>query len=202
MIVCVTNCLHWIGFHLVNRFIENDVRVDGLSELTTDREEQLSFMLGRNSSFSLYHDEDELKGNTYTDTVLIDAVMPGGIQSVKTYRVGAEKTESDCINISLPFVFGEWMPMDEQGMYVNQEYIRFDDTKFQTQAIYVGDFVDCLMQWMKIPVLPKQISLTRDKNVKTGKETLEKQLYIRENRPIDEKVSEVINHYKKLKNYL
>lgn len=201
MTICVKNCLHWTLFHIVNRLIENDYKVDGIADLSSEREEELSFMLGRNSSFSLYQNESEIKDKEYSDTVLLNASKPCSVQTLRTYNLGQNIEEPGIINIELPLLFGEWMPMDEKGVYFYDQYIQFNSTQFQDEAIYIDDFVDCFMQWIKVPELPRSISLTKNKNLQVKEDSLEKQLYIRENRPIDDQVSSLINHYEKVKNY-
>ncbi|ASN06528.1 hypothetical protein [Virgibacillus necropolis] len=201
MTICVTNCFHWIGFHIVNRLIENDYIVDGLAELTSEREEELSFMLGRNSSFSLYKNEDQIKDKEYTDTVLLSENKTYSIQTVKTYNFGKDIDKPNFINIQLPLLFGEWMPMDQKGVYVDNQYIPFDSARFKDEAIYIDDFMECFMQWMKVSDLPNLISLTKKKNVEVTEEGPEKQLFIRGNRPIDKQISNLIKHYEKIKKY-
>ncbi|WP_404451731.1 hypothetical protein LG329_15525 [Virgibacillus necropolis] len=200
MTICVTNCLHWIGFHIVNRLIENDYQVDGVADISSESEEELSLMLGRNSSFTLYSNENAIKDTKYSDAVLFhESKQP--IQALKTFNFGKDIDKPNSINIELPLLFGEWMPMDEKGVYVNKQYIEFYSTRFQEEAIYINDFVDCFMQWLKVPDLPNNISLTKNKNLQIKEDTLEKQLYIRGNRPIDDQIENLIKHYKKIKNY-
>lgn len=204
MTICVMNCFHWIGFHIVNRLTENGYNVDGIANSSSDREEELSFMLGRNSSFTLYQSENEVKDRQYSDAVLVHPERkPSPVQSLKTYNFGKaiDDPNPNFTNIDLPMLFGEWMPMDEQGAYIDGQYIEFDSTRFRESAIYIDDFVDCFMQWMKVPDLPRSISLTKNRDQEIGEESLEKQLYIRENRPIEIQVSNLLKHYEKVKNF-
>ncbi|WP_430787685.1 hypothetical protein VBD025_17115 [Virgibacillus flavescens] len=199
MAVCVANCLHWVGFNLVSRLTENDHRVDGIAKISTEREEEFELMLGRNSLFSLYQHENEVKDKSYSALILVDNPKLKSINASKTFNVEKEADRSACINIELPLLFGEWMPMDEKGMYTGDQYIEFCSKRFQDEAVYIDDFTNCFMQWLTITNLPEKISLTKDRNFLSEKDSLEKQMYIRENRPIDIQLSQVINHYKKIK---
>lgn len=199
MTICVTNCMDWIGFHLINRLTESDYQVEGISDLSTKKEEEMSFMLGRNSQFSLYQHESELKDKEYTHIILLNSKKPDSVKAIKTYNLGKNLDNPDVINIVVPLLFGEWMPMDEKGIYSDKTYIQFDSDRFQDEAIYIDDFVDCFMQWLPVKDLPRRISLSRNRNLENKKDSLENQLYIRENRPIDRQVVQVIEHYKKIK---
>lgn len=202
MTICVTNCLHWIGFHIVNRLLEDGYQVDGITGMDSDREEELSLMLGRNSLFSLYETENQIKDKSYTGLVLVDEAKRNFIQSEKTFTIGKNRrNETGLINIELPLLFGEWMPMDAHGVYANNQYVKFDSNKFRNDAIYIDDFIDCFMQWIKIPDLPKTIALTKDKKLIKDQQSLGIQMYIREDRPKDEQVSKVIQHYEKLQRF-
>lgn len=199
MTICVTNCLHWIGFHVVNRLLEDGYPVDGIANMESEREEDLFLLLGRNSLFSLYSNEDQIKEKKYTDVILADGSKQRSIQLKKTFNLGTNRTEPPIINVELPLLFGEWMPMDENGVYVSDQYIQFDSDQFQDNAIYIDDFVDCLMQWMKAPDLPQVISLTKDKTLQVEENQFEKQMYMRENRLIDDQITNLKKHYERIK---
>lgn len=201
MTICITNCFHWIGFHITNRLLEDGYNVDGIADMNTEKEEDLSLMLGRNSMFSLYNSENEIKEKEYTDVILIDKSKVRAIPSGKTYALGISTEEPTVIKLELPLLFGEWMPMDENGVYVNDKYIKFDSSQFQNEAIYIDNFLDCFTQWMRATDLPQSITLTRDKTLQCEKKSLAKQMYIRENRPIEDEITSLINHYKKIKKF-
>lgn len=199
MTICVANCLHWIGFHIVNRLLEDGYQVDGIADNNSEREEELSLMLGRNSSFTLYNNENQLKDKSYTDMILVGNKQRTMMQSKKIFTIGKNiKQKTGSINIELPLLFGEWMPMDEHGVYLDDHYVKFDSRRFKDKAIYIDDFIDCFMQWIKVPNLPTSLSLTRDKNGEKENSS-DIQMYLSQSQSIDEQISKVTRHYQKIK---
>lgn len=200
MTICVKNCLNWIGFHIVNRLLEDGCQVDGIVGLNADREEDLSMMLGRNSLFSLYN-ENQIKQIEYTDMIILDEINQRSIPSIQLYDIRKNMEGPTISNIKLPLLFGEWMPMDDNGVYVNDQYIEFDSDKFREEAIYIDDFMGCLIQWMKVPEPPQFIFLTKDKDLRTDVKPFEQQMYIRESSTIGDQIINLKKHYHKIKNF-
>ncbi|MFZ3577905.1 hypothetical protein [Virgibacillus sp. DJP39] len=200
MTICVTNCFHWVGFHLVNRLIENDYAVDGIANLSTKKEEELYLMVGRNSNFSLFNNVSEIKDNVYTDAILINPEEPIYFQTSRTFTVGVDLGNPDFVALHTPLLFGEWMPMDEEGIFVNDQYIAFDSNEFQNEAIHINDFIDCFMQWLNACSMPNLIALTPNQSVIGEEGDPGKYIYLRKERPLEEQVNLLVNHYEKVKN--
>src|SRR5699024_8017384 len=98
------------------------------------------------------------------------------------------------ISVRMPLIFGEWMPMNEQGMYVQGEFLPFESDYFLQHAVYVKSFVKSLWQWIQTSRLPSSIHVQ-----KQGQEIeeLENSVYIRDNKPAGELLQTVLEHYRK-----
>jgi len=194
MSLLIMNYNHWIGYHLVTTLLDEDCPVDGM----VDKEKcDLSMFFGRNSLFS-FVEKDQLKlydtcfvigENQYKDTTLAKRTF------IINPKAPVESNDGEVIEIQSPLLFGEWMPMDENGIYRDKEYISFQSERFKTEAIYIKHFIDGLLQLMKITDLPKTVTLY-SKNHRTREERFGNIIYIRANDNLD-KVKDLITHYKK-----
>ncbi|MFC4559304.1 hypothetical protein ACFO3D_13980 [Virgibacillus kekensis] len=186
MTVLVENCFDWLGYHILEELLENDYETAGVDEITTDFKEHLSMLVGRNALFR--HITEPERENKYDSSIVVKS------DQLIITRDGQQTT------VELPLLFGEWMPMNEAGIYRQNNHIPFDSNFFQKNAVYVDDFVRSLLLWMKASQLPGVLevkSATDDKEVNIK---LENSVYIRNNIPINELVGLVKNHYNKYRN--
>ncbi|UJL47616.1 hypothetical protein KFZ58_07055 [Virgibacillus sp. NKC19-16] len=190
MSILVDNCNHWIGFHIVDELLENSYTVDGIG----DEDSVLAMFLGRNSSFNFV--KPDVKKH-YDTAIIIGDQSNTGIKSGQSLIINpvlVDRVENR-VEINVPLLFGEWMPMNEKGFYYNNTFITFDSDFFQTEAIYIKDFTKGLMQWLKMKELPSTLEVRSEKNKDNQHVKLENAVYIRDNRPMEEKVKSVLEHY-------
>src|SRR5699024_2618426 len=102
------------------------------------------------------------------------------------------KEDITCIQARL--LFGEWMPMNKEGMYVEEEFIPFDSKYFLTTAIYIKDFTKVLNQWMQSENKNQELEIVSSNNENKWLK-LENLIYLRDNRPVKEQLKQVIKHY-------
>lgn len=201
MSILVTNCFHWINYHLVNELLENGYSVDGMSGSMTKEDEHLFMLMGRNSLFSLIMDQ-ELE---QYETVICIGDADYHIDASRFIMInhGDQQTtgRKNRTVIQTPILFGEWMPMDKNGLYVNREFISFDSPAFLSTAIYIKDFVQYVLTCIEVKELPNKINIQSSKSVEDEEILLDKSVYIRDNMPIKDTVNQVINHYERFKAY-
>ncbi|MBP1947248.1 hypothetical protein [Virgibacillus litoralis] len=188
MLFLVENCFQWMGFHLVNCLLENGNEVDGVDDLSSDKKEHLSMYVGRNASFQ--HLSSLEREATYDRTIKITED-----QLVLTLQ------QNTSHRINLPILFGEWMPMKKAGMYYKNKFISFDSDIFLNEAIYIGDFMKSLAQWIKSSQLPEILEVKSINNKQSEEIKLENSVYIRNNRTIEENLKMVIKHYEKFEDF-
>ncbi|SFA82346.1 hypothetical protein SAMN04488072_102127 [Lentibacillus halodurans] len=186
MVVLVENCFHWIGFHIVNHLLENGYNVDGTDKLNTDKKEHLSMFVGRHELFR--HISPLEKRNAYDAFLRID-----------DDELKLEKNHP--VIIKLPIIFGEWMPMSQEGMYVQHDFIRFDSEQFLSEAVYVKNVLKSLQQWIHSSDLPSVLEVKSFHDRRTDNVKLENAIYIRNNRPIAESINIVKDHYEMYKKF-
>ncbi len=68
----IANCYDWIGFHIVNKLLENGYDVDGYDHSSED-DHHLSMFLGRNSSFTFVKD---ITAKNYRTSIILDEDIP------------------------------------------------------------------------------------------------------------------------------
>ena len=193
----VTSCFDWVGFHMVNQLLEKGHEVDGVDEETTDFKEHLSMFLGRNSAFRL-KTRDEL---TSYDTAIVigedpctDVLKARKMMNISCNKIQA-KRKASMTTIHVPVLFGEWMPMNERGMYMGNQFISFDSAHFLSEAVYIKDFINGLFQWMQADDLPSSLEV-KSKSSESRAVKLENTVYIRDNERTPDKLKKVLNHYR------
>ncbi|WP_106498021.1 hypothetical protein [Lentibacillus sp. Marseille-P4043] len=199
MSLFVTNCFQWIGFHIVNYLIEHDFKVDGFDEIETSKQENLSMLVGRNDLFSLVTPETVQK-KAY-DMLIINGSheSQSAVQADRTihlcWGLPDKKLPSRTTIIKLPLLFGEWMPMNEKGMYAQNKFIPFDSADFLDNGVYIEDFINCLAQLIQTNHFPSFIEIKSANNKTRAEKELEKAIYPRDVSPIEENVKKVLEHY-------
>ncbi|WP_337019988.1 hypothetical protein [Oceanobacillus massiliensis] len=197
MRILVADCNHWVGYNIVNSLLENDYEVDGIS---LPSEDDLSMFFGRNSLFSLIAAEE------YKEYEL--GIIAGAYHHPIQQRVEKlmminpdEKTvqsanHPNCTVISTPLLYGEWMPMNEKGLFQKDEFISFTADYFKENAIYVRDLTEGLLQWIKGPSLPDFLQVYSSNNKRSLGTKLDKTVYLRENIPNSDIIKEIVEHYR------
>lgn len=186
MSILVVNCGHWIGYHIVDDLLESDFQVDGIS-ISPNTEDLLMFF-ERNSSFTLTEDPEEKQ---YDTSIIVG--NHGEEYNINAKRIFGIQHKSDklskFVSIHTPFLFGEWMPMDENGCYRNKEYISFESDWFKENAIYIKDFTKVLIQLVETTTVPRNIDLKHGKSSGMG-------IYVTKQENIENKIEQVRKHYK------
>lgn len=206
MSILVVNCDGWVGFHLVNTLLEHDYIVDGTTMLDDTGEIQpikdLTMFFGRNSDFSIVSRTDK----KYSIGIIVgdfDGDISQNVEKLiiinpdKKQHKSIKPTNWTTINTSL--LFGEWMPMDEKGLYYKEEYIPFTSEKFQKESIYIDDFTKAMMQWLEMPDLPQELNIYSSNDEEKQASKIEKNMYISENILNKDNLKNVIEHYLKFK---
>ncbi|WBX79986.1 hypothetical protein PD280_20610 [Virgibacillus salarius] len=187
MTCLIINCNHWIGYHIVNDLLEKGWEVDGL--VNEQLNDSLSLYYGRNSNFSFYQSANKKHYDTKIHVGSMKRVEEVSADlSVVIHSVAPDHLHANDFFIKAPLLFGEWMPMTENGMYRNQLFIPFNSTYFLTEAVYIKDFMHAFMDWLE-----KDNKKGENKENKQIK--LEKSAYLRDNIPIEEKLDHVLEHY-------
>ncbi|WP_087973314.1 hypothetical protein [Oceanobacillus rekensis] len=205
MSILVVNCDDWLGYHVVSTLLEHDYKVEGTIQPVTDGYqdiEDLTMFFGRNSSFSITSTIKKeyrigiIVGKFYGD-------IPQNVEKLIVINPDEEQhrsiKHSNCTTIRTSILFGEWMPMNEKGIFHKNEYIPFTSEKFKRESIYAADFTEALMQWLKITNLPSELTIYPNNDEKKKVTKIEKNRYIRENIPNKENLKNVIEHYYKFK---
>ncbi|MFA1818958.1 hypothetical protein ACDX78_01940 [Virgibacillus oceani] len=187
----VNDCNHWISYHLIEEFLNAGYKVEGLEN--KEKDDYLLMFFGRNSNFSI---TDDYKKKHYHAVISLHQPVDN-VKTEKTYIVNPIDNQHKIDGIAyiqVPLLFGEWMPMNKQGMYVNKKFISFDSEYFLTKSIYIKDFTKVFVQWMQKGNNNQEMEII-SKNDKSERVKLENLLYLRDNGPIEEQLNQVIEHY-------
>ncbi|PAV29206.1 hypothetical protein CIL05_12475 [Virgibacillus profundi] len=193
MTFLVASCNHWIGFHIVNALLEEGYEVDGVSGEAGN--ENLPMFFGRNSLFTMVNANER---KDYDIVIIIDETLNmERIESKRIIKIGEISDGSEnTVHIKNLLLYGEWMAMNEKGIYSNNEFIPFNSKTFQDEAIYIKDFTKALIQWLKTDELPSNLHVKSSKNKDDKGLKLENTIYLRDNIPKEEKLKTVLTHYK------
>lgn len=196
MSLLVFNCNHWIAFHLIQALLEEEYMVDGI--LDDNEDDDLTLFFGRNSRFSLA--ASAFKKKYETCFIIGKAGNIKDIQAKKIFIVDPDDSiaypaEQHVHIIKTPLLYGEWMSMTDTGFYQRGEWLPFHSERFQKEAVYIENFVACLLQMMQMDSLPASIHVFS----KNEKKTEENALYIYSSGNNTEKLKQVRLHYEKQK---
>lgn len=191
MCIKVENCFHWIGFHLINRLLEEGIPVIGIDQVDTPKKEYLSMYVARNDSFSL-HDKEPDEKNFDLAFEVCDLYEDGDRKHVITLLKSSVSRKDTEHIIYPPKLIGEWMPSKEIISFKNEK------TKLQTAAC-IENFISAIYQWIEIDTLiPSKFNVvsSKDRNISSVK--LESYVYLRDNRSIQKYFDTVLDHYHRL----
>lgn len=183
----IWGCYNWVGFHLVNEFLEEGSNVIGVDHIQSKRNDILDLLIGRNANFVRYEElGDMAEADSYTSFSSI-MVFSSPQQKVPWKKLELLSTSAryhivpspkervpmeDWTTVVMPKLFGPWM-------------MEAEDT-ISEESLYIGDFID----WLKIlpekggrsPILrvgvdgksPKdlEVLLSQDTSIEQGKEIL------------------------------
>lgn len=201
MTILVKNCFHWMSFHIVNELLYAGYRVHGHSKTKNKHGENFLMYLARNSNFKYL---TSLEQRNYKAVIIIDENVPSC--QIKNNRIfwitpNQKPPNNSLIKINIPPVFGEWMPMDMEQMYIEGVAVSFQSATFLEEAIDIQSLSLALIQWLKSTYIRKEMNI---KSIRSHRENLmlENIIYLRDNRSIYNRLNEVKNHYKKSKNYM
>ncbi|WP_164215008.1 hypothetical protein [Virgibacillus sp. YIM 98842] len=195
MTFLVNNCNHWISYHIIDELLNNGYEVEGLKN--GEKNEHLLMYFGRNSHFSLSEND---KTKQYHTVISLNNPLPG-VKSKYVHVINPEghRNEKEGVSfIQAPLLFGEWMPMNEKGMYVNEKFIPFDSEHFLTKSIYIKDFTKAFVQWIRSENKITNLDILSENNRNEWLK-LESSTYLRDNRPVKEQLARVIEHYRMYK---
>jgi len=192
MYIIVENCFHWIGFHLINRLLEEGFTVIGKDNVDTPKKEFLSMFVDRNDSFSLNPINKKEKNHLIIEVCDTDNNNRESILKIIKPESSHENTEHI---VYAPYLIGEWMPAEKIKMNERQK------EKLQGAAS-IEDFVSAIYQWVNINTyLPStfRVLSRREKNISNA--LLENFVYLRDNRSIQNEFNKVLEHYQKFQTF-
>lgn len=182
----------WVGHHVVTRLLDEGYQVDGLRDKRIDT--GLEHFFGRNSHFQ----EIERATGDYDLAIVLNDADTKNIKrnAEKTLQIQTDSSlkiisdNADTSVISVPYLIGEGMEIDETGLVLDGRFIPYTDKDWRNKAIYIQDFLDVFMQWIKMNHLPKLIEVTSINNNLTNTKVEKKQVLL-ENRDIEEAIKTI-----------
>jgi len=192
MQMLVYNCFHWLGYHLTDELLKQGYHVDGIQPNMSQQEQFLAMFLGRNDRFTQVDKGERNYSFIFSiDKLKEDAsVIPEGrlimLSSIKEAETISRKS---VLSLSLPLLFGEWMPMDAEGIFYHEQYISFSSDRFNKEAVDVRLFINKIL---------KTLHRYKYQDWQELQDLLLDSLDdIRNNEPIAEKVKSLQKHYEK-----
>ena len=195
MEILVINITNWIGYHITNRLLEEGYEVKGL--MTEEAGGHLLHFFKRNSNFQLL----ENPGDEFYETVICVGRFPEyPVEIGRLILINSRKAPpgiTDTLTIQSPYLFGEWMPMNADGYYEKERWLAFNSTDFKENGLYIDDFLQPLISWLKQNPSTDDIQIRSARAKK--REKLEKFFFVKENKPIEDNVQQVLSHYERFK---
>lgn len=192
MKILVLNVTNWIGYHITEELLNAGHEVIGTRG--EDGSEYFIDFFARNSNFHLI--ERPERGPYALVICIEDATIADDMEYDRLFLINHDEERKNAIFIEAPYLFGEWMPMTEEGLERKGEIVAFSSDTLFDEGIYIGDFLEFFITFMEKEPEVENIRLWPARN--QGKK-LEKSFLVDENIPIQEKLQQVISHYKRFK---
>jgi len=193
MEVLVINYTDWIGYHIVEALLNEGYSVKALAGKNGNVNVEDFF--ARNSAFSLYEKQQDIpqplvicigESEEWDGIKMERLILINSMSEVETEKK---------LSIDTPFLFGEWMPMDEKGFYRQGERIYFSSELFKKEGIYIADFIKLFLQWVKEATKLNDVTLKSARNLENRDIKLDNFFLVHENIPIEENIRRVITHF-------
>ncbi|MRH43375.1 hypothetical protein GH741_11865 [Aquibacillus halophilus] len=208
----VSNCFNWIGFHFLQKILNNSEEVVGLDQISTDKEENLYLSVGRNSLFTHVTSKRDLKKeiNSKQVDVVFDLMDSDELLADEEFHADnwvqfkneiAKDNTNNLIHVELPLLYGEWMPRDNNGIFHTRNYIKFDSETFENEAIYIDDFVDAMWQILSSRKKPEKIKFKSLRKEGRDEKDPAQVLYIREKERMETRLLNLNNHFEQFSKF-
>ena len=194
MEVLVHPVSHWIGYHIAERLLHEGYEVKGIKG--EDDNNHLIDFFQRNSNFELMTTSNQRK---YQLAIFVEDIPEMDENRFeRMLQINGERSSvKNATYIDAPYLFGEWMPMTEEGIYVGENYIGFSSPAFLEKGVYITDFLSQLLQWLKDMPAYQEIRVESVRNQSLKGKKLEKTFSVEENIPIKENINQVLAHFRK-----
>lgn len=193
----VLNVTNWIGYHLADCLLKEGYQVKGVKG--EEENDHLMDFFSRNSEFEWV----DLPSRGSFPLVFCPGDPPDSadIEAEQFYLINSkgEQLGTHGTTVQVPYLFGEWMPLTEEGFYYNEKKIEFSSEEFKNNGLYIGDFLQLILTWVVETPPSDRILLFPARNTEKQVKKLEKTFPVEENVPIEESVQQVISHYKQFK---
>lgn len=200
--ILVINDCDWIGFHIINDLLNDGYRVDAINIDSSQKSDHLAMFFNRNSSFNMIT-LDEVEA-VYS-IVIINSYesesrpfqftqLPSEIKNI----LDQDSLTTEVIDQS--FFFGEWMPMNEEGMYYQGQFISFTSELFLEKALYVKKLTNMMIHLIHENQRKSNLLIVLSPKNQLSEQLLEKNQSIRDNIP-KEDLNIVLSHYHRYKKY-
>lgn len=197
----MTNWTNWFGYHFINKLLQENYQVDGLIFNTEDKFNHFSAFFARNSLFTFVEEKDL---SNYTEIIRLGDSKLNLNPSRRSWHINCNLScnNRECIFVSTPILFGEWMPLSKRGIYHNGQEILFTSHKFMSESLYIDDFLNIFLQWLNSTLTPQSIYLkSRDQIKGNIIKSLENVVCFRDNRPKHNYINQLREHYKDHKQF-
>ncbi|UFU00557.1 hypothetical protein KO561_06340 [Radiobacillus kanasensis] len=188
--IVINNCFHWIGYHLLQKFLEGGYEVMGCDPITSEKREHLSMFVGRNSHFEWMETLPDARKKE-SDIIYID---------VQPHVLFIQLEDNQTHTISTPMLFGEFMDREDDGFEYKDTFISFESKKFNEEAVWIEDFVDILFS------LFKENQLNKDWKVKSLSKSMREEedgdevIYVRQTDTVSNRLQLIDEHYQQYTN--
>ncbi|MCT2535640.1 hypothetical protein NC661_06800 [Aquibacillus koreensis] len=200
----IVGCNHWIGYHLANKLLDEGSSVIGLDSDKAQEQQDLVLFFGRNSAFEhvqsvteLYKQHKKEKFEAIFQLFQVDNKKQfEKFDAKKWFQLQIEDSIDQAKQVELPLLYGEWMPREKDGFYKSETFYSFSSKEFQRDGVYIGDFVEALIQLSKSNHAQETISFKPlRKDVQPNREE-KNTIYIRESLPLEQRFKKLQQHYK------
>ncbi|ARI78038.1 hypothetical protein [Halobacillus mangrovi] len=133
MMITVSPCFHWIGYHISTGLLQEGFEVVGIDRMDDLLCDHLYMYVGRNSNFQHFYNHIDKEKHLQTGPEEWKVNIEDGLLIIKQ---GAE--ESLTKRIEMPELYGEWMDLTALNIHNSDDLCQW---VFKNDAVYISDFV-------------------------------------------------------------
>lgn len=133
MMITVSPCFHWIGYHISTGLLQEGFEVVGIDRMDVLLCDHLYMYVGRNSNFQHFYNHTDKENHLQTGPEEWRVNIEDGLLVIHR---GAE--ESLTKRIEMPELYGEWMDLTALNISSSDDLYHW---VLENNAVYISDFV-------------------------------------------------------------
>ncbi|MGI8314445.1 hypothetical protein [Halobacillus mangrovi] len=142
MMITVSPCFHWIGYHISTGLLQEGYEVVGIDHMDDLLCDHLYMFVGRNSNFQHFYNHIDKEKHLHTGP---EEWRVNIEDSLLIIQQGADKSLTK--RIEMPELYGEWMDLTALNIHSSDGLYQW---VLKNNGVYISDFVNEVCDFLVI----------------------------------------------------